>query len=281
MNLSIDIDNHTNYNLSVVVVHDVIVTGSRLVAIKGDGVIERRSGIALWRQIADRIRLGLNAGLAGPDGRLPPEIALAERYGVNRHTVRAAISALVQEGVLRAEQGRGTFVERRRRLAYPIGVRTRFSAGLAGQARDRRGHLIEHAEEPASEEVAKALGLGVGASVIRLETLAEADGRPVSRARSWFDGVRFRGIEQHFAETGSITASLLALGVEDYFRHSTIVSARHADSEDLKDLALSPGAIVLVTVALNVDAEGVPLQYSETRFAADRVELHVGSGDQP
>ena len=38
-------------------------------------------------------------------------MALAERYGVNRHTVRSAISALVQEGVLRAEQGRGTFVD--------------------------------------------------------------------------------------------------------------------------------------------------------------------------
>ncbi|HEU4987391.1 MAG TPA: phosphonate metabolism transcriptional regulator PhnF [Rhizobiaceae bacterium] len=246
---------------------------------KAVGTIERRSGIALWRQIADRIRLGLNADLAGADGRLPPEVALAERYGVNRHTVRAAIAALVQEGVLRAEQGRGTFVERRKRLAYPIGARTRFSAGLAGQARDRRGHLIEHAEEPASDAVAEALRLPVGAPVVRLETLAEADGRPVSRARSWFDALRFRGIEQHFSETRSITASLLAFGVEDYFRHSTIVSARHADAGDLKDLALSPGAIVLVTVALNVDTEGKPVQYSETRFAADRVELHVGSGE--
>src|SRR5690606_4288195 len=130
------------------------------------------------------------------------------------------IGALKHDSDIGAVHGRGTCVERRKRLAYPIGTRTRFSAGLAGQARDRRGHLIEHAEEPASDAVAEALRLPVGAPVVRLETLAEADGRPVSRARSWFDALRFRGIEQHFSETGSITASLLAFGVEDYFRHS-------------------------------------------------------------
>jgi len=237
--------------------------------------VERRSGIALWRQIADRIRQGISSGLAGEDGRLPPEIALAERYGVNRHTVRAAIAALVQEGVLRAEQGRGTFVEKRRRLAYPIGARTRFSEGLAGQAQDRRGHLIAHVREAADAAVAEALGLPAGAPVVRLETLSEADGRPVSRARSWFDATRFSGIERHYAETGSITASFKALGIDDYFRKSTIVSARHADPDDLKDLKLAPGAIVLVTVAVNIDAEQRPVQYSQTRFAADRVELHV------
>ncbi|MGO4838478.1 phosphonate metabolism transcriptional regulator PhnF, partial [Rhizobiaceae sp. 2RAB30] len=126
--------------------------------------MERRSGVALWRQIADRIRQGIAAGTLGEDDRLPPELVLSERFGVNRHTVRAAISALVQEGVLRAEQGRGTFIERRQRLTYPISARTRFSAGLEGQARDRRGNLLAYATEPAKARVAEALGLTEGAS---------------------------------------------------------------------------------------------------------------------
>jgi GntR family phosphonate transport system transcriptional regulator len=63
--------------------------------------------------------------------------------------------------------------------------------------------------------------------------------------------------------------------VEDDFRQSTIVSARHADADDLAVLQLAPGAIVLVAVAINVDTEGRPIQFSETRFAADRVELAV------
>ena len=117
-----------------------------------------------------------------------PNTSWRERFGVNRHTVREAIAALVQEGVLRAEQGRGTFVQQRRRFAYPIGPRTRFSAGLDGQAHELRGHALGHAYEEASDQVAAGLEIKAGARVLRLETLSEADGRPLSRATSYFDG---------------------------------------------------------------------------------------------
>jgi GntR family phosphonate transport system transcriptional regulator len=239
--------------------------------------IERRSGIALWRQIADRIRIGISAGSLGKDGRLPPETELSSSFGVNRHTVRAAIAALIQEGVLRAEQGRGTFVAERKRLSYPITARTRFSTGLEGQIGERRSVLLAHAIEPAAARVAEALALADGASVLRLETLSEADGRPLSRATSWFDGERFAGFDVAYAETQSVTAAFKRYGIDDYLRRSTIVSARHADPADLADLKLSPGAIVLVTVAVNVDTEGRPIQFAETRFAADRVELSVST----
>ena len=235
--------------------------------------MERRSGIALWRQIADQIRLAIGSGEFAT--KLPPEMALAARFGVNRHTVRGAIAALVQEGVLRAEQGRGTFIERKQRLAYPIGARTRFSEGLQGQTRDRRGILLSHAIEAADERTAEALGIAPGADVVRLETLSEADGRPVSRATSFFDALRFAGIEKAYADSGSITIALKTFGIPDYFRRSTLISARHASAADLTDLRLSPGAIVLVTVYANVGPDEVPVQFSETRFAADLVELSV------
>ncbi|TGV14776.1 phosphonate metabolism transcriptional regulator PhnF [Mesorhizobium sp. M8A.F.Ca.ET.173.01.1.1] len=237
--------------------------------------IERRSGVSLWRQIADRILQAIAIGDFAENAALPPEVALAERYGVNRHTVRSAISALVQEGVLRAEQGRGTFVLSRKRLSYPIGARTRFSAGLQGQTSERHIVLLSSSIEPASQRVAEGLGLARGADVMRLETRGEADGRSVSRAASWFDARRFAGIDEAMAQTGSITASLARFGIDDYLRQSTVLSARHADAADLADLDLQPGAIVLVTVAVNVTPDGQPIQFSESRFPAERVELKL------
>ncbi|RVD59546.1 MULTISPECIES: phosphonate metabolism transcriptional regulator PhnF [unclassified Mesorhizobium] len=239
--------------------------------------IERRSGVSLWRQIADRILQAIAIGDVAENAALPPEVALAERYGVNRHTVRSAISALVQEGVLRAEQGRGTFVLSRKRLSYPIGARTRFSAGLQGQTSERHIVLLSSSIEPASQRVAEGLGLARGADVMRLETRGEADGRSVSRAASWFDARRFAGIDEAMAQTGSITASLARFGIDDYLRQSTVLSARHADAADLADLDLQPGAIVLVTVAVNVTPDGQPIQFSESRFPAERVELKLSA----
>jgi len=238
-------------------------------------LLERKSGVALWRQIADLIRSDIATGVAGKDGRLPPEMELAKRYGVNRHTVRSAIAALEQEGVLRSEQGRGTFVRRRKRLSYPIARRTRFSTGLGNQAGSTRTRLLESGEEPASETVADNLGIEAGNPVIRLDTVSEADGVPVSRATSWFDAGRFAGIDSAFEEHASITKALAACGVTDYVRKSTVIEARHASAEDIDLLRLSAGAIVLVTRAVNADAEGNPIQHAESRFAADRVELKI------
>lgn len=256
------------------------VNDTGMTALKADGTvddlpIDRRSGVALWRQIADRIRQGIASGELAGGGRLPPELELSARFGVNRHTIRAAIAALAQEGVLRAERGRGTFVEHSRRLAYPIGSRTRFGQGLAAQTYERDARLVESATEPATAAVAGALDLDEGAAVVRLETVSSADGRPVSRSSGWFDAARLPDIAMDFQEHRSITAALAAGGIADYLRRSTVIMARHAESGDLDDLRLSPGAIVLVATAINVDMAGRPLQYQVTRFAADRIELRV------
>ena len=239
--------------------------------------LQRGVGVALWRQIADGIRTGIASGLADANGRLPPEAQLAERFGVNRHTVRAAIAALAHEGVLQSEQGRGTYVRRQKRLVYPIGERTRFSAGLGDQARETRSDMMGSATETAPEQVAAALGLVAGDRVVRIESLGKADGVPISRSTSWFDAVRFEHVGGFYAKSGSITAALAQSGVPDYRRASTSIEARHADDNDTTELQLAPGAIVIVTRALNCDLSGKPIQYSATRFAADRVELAVES----
>ncbi len=238
-------------------------------------LVERHSGISLWRQIADQIRVAIGTGEFDGQETLPGEIALAKRFDVNRHTVRNAIAALTREGVLRVEQGRGTFIERRERLRYPVGRRTRFSEGLARQMRQRGGRLKEHRVEAATDPVAKALNLETGSPVARFETVSSADGVPISASTSWVDAVRFADFADTFKRLRSVTATFKSCGIDDYVRVSTRISARHASPEMLTDLQLSPGAIVLVTEAINTELDGTPLQYAITSFAADRVEIDI------
>jgi len=200
---------------------------------------------------------------------------LAERFGVNRLTVRRALAVLADEGVVRAEHGRGTFVNDARRLSYPIGRRTRFSTNLAGQAQSRSGRLLSWQIERATARIARALALKPGARVIRLETLASADGRPLARGTGWFPEAPFRGIAEIYAETGSITTALRHFAIEDYERQSTRISARHATTEETQALQLAPGSVVLVADAVDVDVAGTPIHAMLTRFPADRLELVV------
>lgn len=238
-------------------------------------MVERQSGVALWRQIADRMRLAINNGDFDETGMMPPETALAARFGVNRHTVRSAMAALTEEGIVRPIQGIGTRIERRDRLRFPISRRTRFSQGLGNQARDLEGRLLEAATEAASNRVAEALGLSPGAPCVRLETVNSADKRPISRATHYFPADRFADMAAAYERTRSITASFRQLGLPDYVRRSTEISALHAEGDDIRHLKLSPGAIILVATAVNTDLTGTPVQFSRTRFAADRVKLMV------
>ena len=237
--------------------------------------IGRRTGIALWRQIADAIRAGISSGLGDESGKLPPEMELAELFGVNRHTVRSAISALVSDGILRAEQGRGTFIIQSDRLTYPISKRTRFSATLAEQGQKGESRLLSQDVIPAPEEVAKALAIPVGSPVLQIRTVGVGDETPISRATAWFDVERFPEMGANLAKFGSVTKAFAASGLDDYVRISTTVEAYHATLDDVEIMRLSPGSIVLVTCATNADLEGRPVQYSKTRFSADRVSLQI------
>ncbi|WP_439602274.1 phosphonate metabolism transcriptional regulator PhnF [Devosia sp.] len=232
-------------------------------------------GVALWRQIADAIRLDIIGGKLESGDKLAGELSLAERFGVNRHTVRRALAVLEEEGVLRAEHGRGTFVAEARRLSYPIGRRTRFSEGLAGQVRQRSAELLSSKIERATPRLAEALAVKPGTRLLRQETVSFADGRPLARATGWFPEARFSGIDRAYAETGSITEALKRYGIDDYSRGTTRISARHATVEEVQALKLAPGAVVLVSDAVDLDAEGAPIHAMLTRFPADRMELVV------
>ena len=237
--------------------------------------MQRQKGVALWRQISDRIRANILAGLYDRTGMVPAETALAEEFGVNRHTVRAALSALAQEGIVRATQGRGTVITQREKFDFPIGRRTRFTEGIGEQARDLKGILLSSAREIVSADLVKQLKLNPGDAVLRLDGIRKADGRAVSRSTMWFPADRFAGIDAAFAETGSITRAFSRCGVDDYVRAVTEISAVHAEPDDVVQLELTPGAIVLVTRALNTDPAGLPIQYAVTRFPADRVQFTI------
>lgn len=239
--------------------------------------MQRQKGVALWRQISDRIRANILAGLYDRTGMVPAETALAEEFGVNRHTVRAALAALAQEGIVRAAQGRGTMITQRDKFDFPIGRRTRFSEGIGEQARDLKGILLSSSRETATPDLVKLLQLTPGEQVLRLDGIRKADGRAVSRSTMWFPAERFEGIDTAFAETGSITRALKLCGVDDYLRDVTEISAVHAEPDDVAHLELTPGAIVLVTRSVNTDPEGRPIQFAVTRFPADRVQFTIRS----
>jgi len=235
--------------------------------------LRRGSGSALWRQIADSIEVEIADGAySESDSRLPTEKSLSERFGVNRHTVRRALAALAETGLIRAEQGRGVFVNAEV-LEYPLGRRVRFTESLSAHARTPMAAIISAEIAPAPGDVQRALNLAGDATVWKIDRLGSDSDRPLSFASHYVDASRFPRFGEAFANQSSVTRALAEAGVADYERRETRVSARPATAEEARRLDLPRGRPVLVTEGLNVDTDGRPVEFSVARFAADRVQL--------
>jgi GntR family phosphonate transport system transcriptional regulator len=239
--------------------------------------IERGSGVSLWRQIEQ----ALEREIAGypADQPFPTEAQLSRRFGVNRHTVRRAVAGLVQRGLLRVEQGRGTFVADHA-IDYVVGTRTRFSENLLRQGVQPGRAFTRIEEVPASPEIAASLQLEPGAPVLELESVGTADGRPVSFSLTRLALERLPGIRDALGRKASITAALAESGIADYRRRSTRVIARPATEDERQVLRLLPHRPVLVTESIDVDARGRPILFGTARFAADRVQLVLETPDE-
>lgn len=232
----------------------------------------RRGGEPLWRQIEQGLAAEIAAGHFKAGEQLPKEAELAARFQVNRHTLRRAMAALQEAGLVRVEQGRGTFVQEEV-IDYPVARRTRFSENILRIQRHPEGRLIAAVVEPAEAEVAKGLGLGRGRPVVRLERLGMADGRPIGITSHYFPHHRFPGLIEHYRASGSITKALAAEGLADYTRKLSRVTAAMPGAEDARLLQQPRNQPILLVESINVDSEGRPVEYAHSRMAAIRVNL--------
>src|SRR5690606_3675061 len=153
----------------------------------------------------------------------------------------------------------------------------RFHQNVAASGRrpSRRITRLETCRAAPGE--AGALKLGAEAEVHVVEGVSLADGQPLAAFRSVFPAARFPGLLAAMEATSSVTAALAACGLTDYTRQETRLTARLADPVLALALQIRPGAPVLRSVAVNVDAGGVPVEYGTTWFAGDRVTLTVGA----
>lgn len=236
--------------------------------------LARGQGVALWRQIAALLEGEIARGPKAAGERLPTEAVLTARFGVNRHTVRRALEDLEARGLIRVEQGRGAFVAEDV-VDYRLGPRTRFSELIRRQNREPAGRILHVTEMPAETQLAEALGLRRGRPVLRVERLGLADGRPVVLGVHHFPLPRFAAAMASLEGNASITAALEACGVPDYRRQSSRITARLPTPEEAALLQQSRARPVLVAESLNIDPQGLPVDWTQAVYAAGRVQLLV------
>ncbi len=145
----------------------------------GSTLLPPADGRPIYRRLLDQLRHQIEAGELKPGDLIPPELEIARRHRISRHTVRQAIVELAREGLLRRERGRGTFVQ-----AQPL-VQSLGSFYSFARQMETRGHpyytrVLHRGTAPADAAVAERLRVAVGAPVLELELLRVTDETPLA-----------------------------------------------------------------------------------------------------
>jgi GntR family transcriptional regulator len=161
----------------------------RTVGVISPDLTERlRSGLAarnsepLHVSLRDEIARAIRERAVRPGSRLPSERSLAEALDISRVTLRKALDALCDEGLLLRQQGARTVVVHR--LEKAVSRLTGFSDDMRARGREPGALWIERTVGPPSRAEAAALKLSESAKVVRLVRVRTADGEPVAVERA-------------------------------------------------------------------------------------------------
>lgn len=215
-----------------------------------------------------------------PGDKLPTEAEIGELAGVSLITVRRAMAELVQRGVVRREQGRGTFVQ-----AIRIDTETTRLGSLRetlGGDRSLTTEVLSVTRRAPDETERTALQLGPGALIWDVERLRRIDGHPMIVELAAVPEALAPHLDKEVRR--SRDASLYHLlaehyGLDEGHEEQTLV-VRRPDTPTRERLDLASGELVVAVSGTSFTLAGVPFDAFRLTFDARRFTFHLRSTPQ-
>ena len=207
--------------------------------------------------------------------RLPSDADLCTEFGVSRMTARHAMAQLAEEGLVRRDPGRGTFVAEpptHRRANFLM----TFSHEMRRQGRVPTSRIIRRLLRPPSEPERTDLRVGRGEDVVELCRVRLADGVPVALETAVLAAALRRGGPPRGPRRAARSTRRSSAPAIVPSRGKASIGAEAASADDAARLGVRPGEPMLVERRLILDQRGRPLERTESRYAASRYGLNVG-----
>ena len=132
----------------------------------------------LYQQLHRALRQAIASQRLTPDEALPPERDMALDLGVSRITVRKALDALADEGLVTRRQGAGTFVASR--VEKSFSKLSSFTEDMRARGRAPRSIWLKRSDGAVTPEEAMVLGLSPATPVYRFSRIRFADESPMA-----------------------------------------------------------------------------------------------------
>ncbi|GAA4198700.1 GntR family transcriptional regulator [Actinocatenispora rupis] len=227
-----------------------------------------------YMQVAQSIRDQIASGQLKDGDRIPSARAIAKEWNVSHATAAKVLTQLQSEGLVRGVQGSGTVVcagENSHETARDRVTSIKRTGRIYPQGQQARIVAADLVSAP--DQVASALGVSVGAPVIRRQRVTYRGDEAVSTSVSWFDGSLAK------AAPLLLRAERLPQGTPMYIQESTgregvsgrdQVAARAATDEDAEVLGVPAGSPVRCGRNWVYDTDGGVIEYGESVSLPER-----------
>ncbi|AQY66467.1 GntR family transcriptional regulator [Pseudomonas sp. TE36184] len=231
--------------------------------------------LPLYQRLRDHLAEQIANNRWRPGEAIPTEAALSAEYQLSTGTVRKAVDALVSEGILERQQGRGTFI-RRPQFQSSLFRFFRFQTA-AGERRVPESRILSIEPVTAPSAVAQALGLPLDAPVIRIVRVRLLDVQPVLAEEIWLPRNRF----QPLLEIDLSSKGPLLYPIYEEVCGQVVASAEETlTAESVNDvharlLQVPVNSPVVVIERLARDYAGTPLEWRRSRGHAEHFRYRV------
>jgi len=242
-------------------------------------IVDESNPIPKYLQISAWLRELIQTGRYKTGEKLPSEIELSKMCGVNRNTLRQAITELTSAGLLRKEKGTGTFV----RTPSPAGLKHKLERissfrDMLGQSGIKaRTKVIGKRIETADEHVARCLFLGTNKKVLVIRRIRAGNGTPFIYEESYLPADMFDGIFNL-----DLTASMYDI-ISEHFgivlaRSQQTISAVNLIPKIAKILMVPVNAAALFAESITFDDKSIPIELLYSYHRGDKYALEIELG---
>jgi len=227
--------------------------------------LDRTGPIPLYFQVARELEAAIRSGRIPPGARLQNEIAIAEGLGLSRPTIRRAMEALVDKGLLVRRRGIGTQVVQGQ-VTRQVEL-TSLYEDLKSSHHQPGTRVLEHSVRPADASVADALSIAEGSDVVYLRRQRSTDGvavavltnyLPLDLADITTDQLQERGLYEILRGRGVIIRVA-----------NQKIGARRAHGDESTLLDIDRGGPVLTMERVAYDAAGRPVEFGHHCYRPD------------
>lgn len=230
--------------------------------------INKFSSTPLYIQISQLIKSRIDAGVYETNQLLPSEMDVQKQFSVSRITARKAYNILMEQGIIRAVRGKGTYVNDLRENDWTW--MKHFTKEVKNQGREPSSKILSFREIQANEEVSKILELPKLSPVYYLKRVRCIDNVPVWLTRTYIPVEMAPGLsKEYFSEKGSSQSIFFVLendfGV-DFASDSEIEYEAEVPEKDLQVLGIDLSKPIEKTALVSKNTNRLPVVYEKTIF---------------